>query len=262
MINGYSNPYEILSSESNSQFISELRSEINNFIVIDGKKESQDFQLKMLEQIMGTGMISKIYQWTGQYLKKHYYKECQDFIEEEYNYIISHPSTIKNELKYSFLIFAVVGKWLDIVDTQSTEFRDSAKMVLLTIKNLSLTKAIEESVEEDLASGKYTRWFEFTMSSFFCLLLHCWKSMPDLRGTIVTFARLANECADHTIDALFKYRFNQQFLDSTVLEICRNKKSEILLFGKAIGDCSVRKTLVDEISKNFRRIISDFNGND
>ena len=255
MINGYSNPYDILSNPE-SPFLREVRRGYANNLVEKGENASEEMILKALHHFMGTGLISSFYKWTGSYLIKDYYKRCIMYIEEEYNLISSSTELLEEELRMSFLIFAITSKWLDIVEYQSTELHNSVKIVWSTIKHFSLTKALEESLEDDLRTGKLSKWYDFAMTSYMCLLSHCWQGIPSRRDSIILFAQYANKtCIEgaNTIDSLFRFNFDASFLSRTVLDYCRYQLIDIQKYGES----TVRYDLVHGLLKCMPRIIEE-----
>lgn len=259
MINGYNNPYDILSNPE-SPFLREVRRGYANNLVEKGESASEEVILKALHHFMGTGLISSFYKWTGSYLINSYYERCIKFIEEEYNFISAKTQLLEQELRMSFVVFALISKWLDIVEFKSSEMHESVKLVWSTIKHLSLSKAIEESIKEDLRTGKFSKWYDFAMTSYMCLLAHCWEGLPSNRDTLILFAHYANKtCIEkaNTIDALFCFNFDSGFLSKTILDYCRYHTSSIQSYGEQRGKSTVRYDIVHDLLECMPTIIKE-----
>ena len=247
MVNGYINPYDILYKESDLPFFVELNKDFSFNLVLDGKKKEEEIQTRVLERIAGVGVVSTISTWAGSYLVKDYYKRCQSYIEEEVRHLQTDSSQMIYDFKMSLVVFITIGKWLDIIDYKSNELRESARLTVKIIKHLSLSEALMESMEEDLASGKLTKWFEFSMSSFICLLAHCWKCLPYKRDIIMWVAK----------NTLFNFKFNTDLLEYSVYECLKYHIDDINRFGSINGQLVHRKKIVNSIVDNSSAILAN-----
>lgn len=262
MINGYDNPYDILGNPD-SPFLRDVKDANRESIIERGENAGEEVALKAINQFIGAGFISGLYQGADSIIVKTYCERCNKYIEEEYNILCATPEILDEELKMSFLVFSVTAKLLDTVDDNSSAVFEGVKFWARALRHFSITEAIKESAEEGMRTGKFSKWYNFAMNSYMCLLAHLWEGMPSHRDRIIRFAQYATKtCAENisTIDSLLRFKFDDEFLSNTILDYCRYQTSAILRYSEQRGKSTARYGLIRSLLEQMPSIIESVSG--
>ena len=262
MINGYRNPYDILGNPD-SPFLRDVKAAYRENIIERGENACEDVVLKAINQFIGAGFVSGLYQGAGSIVIKCYCELCNKYIEEEYNIICASPEILDKELKMSFLVFSLTSKVLDNADYNSSAVSEGIKFWVRALRHFSITEAIQDSLEDDMRTGKLSKWYNFAMNSYMCLLAHLWEGMPAHRDRIIMFAQYANKtCAEDicTINSLLRFKFDDEFLTNTILDYCRYQTSAIQRYSEQRGKSAVRYGLIRSLLEQMPSIIESVSG--